>query len=99
MPAEIKALLEQCGVEESQVGWVVCHQANRRIIEAAARRLKGISPEKFLMNIEEYGNTTAATIPLLLDEYNRKGLFHKGDLIVMAAFGGGLSSAACLVRW
>ena len=99
VPSEIKALLEQCGVEESQVGWVVCHQANRRISEAAARRLKGIPPEKFLMNIEEYGNTTAATIPLLLDEYNRKGLFRKGDLIVMAAFGGGLSSTACLVRW
>lgn len=99
VPTEIQAVLAQCGVEESQVDWVVCHQANRRIIEAAARRLKGIPKEKFLMNIEEYGNTTAATIPLLLDECNRNGLFHRGDLIAMAAFGGGLSSAACLVRW
>lgn len=99
VPMEIQAVLEQCGVEESQVDWVICHQANRRIIEAAARRLKGIPHEKFLMNIEEYGNTTAATIPLLLDECNKKGLFHKGDLIVLSAFGGGLSSGACLIRW
>ena len=81
------------------VDWVICHQANRRIIEAAARRLKGIPSEKFLMNIQEYGNTSAASIPLLVDECCRKGLFHEGDLIVMAAFGGGLSSTACLVRW
>lgn len=99
VPAEIEAVLQQCGVAESEVDWVVCHQANRRIIEAAARRLKGIPKEKFLMNIEEYGNTTAATIPLLLDEYNRNGRFQRGDLIVMSAFGGGLSSGACLVRW
>lgn len=99
VPGEIGALLEQCGVEQSQVDWVICHQANRRIIEAAARRLKGIPSEKFLMNIQEYGNTSAASIPLLVDECCRKGLFHEGDLIVMAAFGGGLSSTACLVRW
>lgn len=99
VPAEIQALLEQCGVEQSEVDWVVCHQANRRIIDAVARRLKGIAPEKFLCNIEDHGNTTAATIPLLLDECNKKGLFKKGDLIVIAAFGGGLSSIACLIRW
>lgn len=99
VPQEIQALLDECGVEQSQVNWVVCHQANRRIIEAAARRLKGIPQEKFLMNIQDYGNTSAASIPLLLDECNRNGTFHKGDLIVMAAFGGGLSSTACLIRW
>ena len=99
VPAEIQALLDQCSVEQSEVDWVVCHQANRRIIDAVARRLKGISPEKFLCNIEDHGNTTAATIPLLLDEYNKKGLFKKGDLIVVAAFGGGLSCIASLIRW
>ena len=78
VPGEIGALLEQCGVEQSQVDWVICHQANRRIIEAAARRLKGIPSEKFLMNIQEYGNTSAASIPLLVDECCRKGLFHEG---------------------
>lgn len=99
VPHEIEALLDQCGTEQSQVDWVVCHQANRRIIEAAARRLKGISQEKFLMNIQDYGNTSAASIPLLLDECNRNGTFRRGDLIVIAAFGGGLSSTACLIRW
>lgn len=99
VPAQIQLLLDSTGVEQEQVDWVVCHQANRRIIEAAARRLKGIAPEKFLMNIDEYGNTSAASIPLLLDECNRKGVFHRGDLIVLAAFGGGLSCVASLVRW
>lgn len=99
VPAEIYALLEQCGVEQSQIDWVVCHQANSRIIDAAARRLKDIPREKFLVNIQDYGNTSAASIPLLLDEYNRKGCFKKGDLIILAAFGGGLSSTACLIRW
>ncbi len=68
-------------------------------IEAAARRLKDIADEKFLINIEDYGNTSAASIPLLLDECNRAGTFKKGDLIVLAAFGGGLSCVAALIRW
>ncbi len=99
VPHQIQLLLDKTGVMQEQVDWVVCHQANRRIIEAAARRLKGIPAEKFLMNIEEYGNTSAASIPLLLDECNRKGLFKRGDLIVLAAFGGGLSCVASLIRW
>ncbi|MCD7802686.1 MAG: ketoacyl-ACP synthase III [Clostridiales bacterium] len=99
IPQEVEALLAQCGVEQSQVDWVICHQANRRIIEAAARRLKGIPAEKFLMNIDHCGNCSAASVPILLDECNRKGIFHRGDLILMCAFGGGLSSTACLVRW
>ncbi len=99
VPAQIQQLLEKTGVEQEQVDWVICHQANRRIIEAAARRLKGIPLEKFLMNIDEYGNTSAASIPLLLDECNRKGILKRGDLIVLAAFGGGLSCVATLIRW
>lgn len=99
VPAQIQLLLDSTGVAQEQVDWVICHQANRRIIEAAARRLKDIAPEKFLMNIDEYGNTSAASIPLLLDECNRKGMLHRGDLIVLAAFGGGLSCVASLIRW
>lgn len=99
VPQVIQQLLDKTGTAQTDVKWVICHQANRRIIEAAARRLKDIPAEKFLMNIEDYGNTSAASIPLLLDECNRAGKFQKGDLIVFAAFGGGLSCVASLVRW
>lgn len=99
VPQAIQQLLDKTGTPQSDVAWVVCHQANRRIIEAAARRLKDIADEKFLINIEDYGNTSAASIPLLLDECNRAGKFKKGDLIVLAAFGGGLSCVAALIRW
>ena len=99
VPQEILALLEQTGTQQSEIDWVVCHQANQRIIDAVARRLKGIAPEKFLSNIADHGNTTAATIPLLLDECNKKGMFKRGDLMVVAAFGGGLSCIASLIRW
>lgn len=98
-PKRIAEVLEKAGLHESDVDWVIPHQANKRIIDGAARRMKGISPDHFCVNIQKYGNTSSASIPLAMDEWNRAGKFKEGDLIAMVAFGGGLSSAACLVRW
>jgi 3-oxoacyl-[acyl-carrier-protein] synthase-3 len=76
----------------------VPHQANIRIIDAAARKL-GIPPEKVFSNLERYGNTSCASIPLCLDEAEREGRLKKGDLVLMVGFGGGLSWGSCLMRW
>ena len=99
MVSDIKSVLEKAGITGEQVKAVIPHQANYRIINEARRRLPEIAPEKFLINIEEYGNTSSASEPLLLDEARRKGMFQPGDYILLSAFGGGLSSAACVVRW
>lgn len=98
-PKRMAEVLEKAGLQESDVDWVIPHQANKRIIDGAARRMKGIPHDHFLVNIQRYGNTSSASIPLALDEANREGKLQRGDLIAMVAFGGGLSSAACLVRW
>ncbi|MCI9115847.1 MULTISPECIES: beta-ketoacyl-ACP synthase III [Eubacteriales] len=99
MVSDIKSVLEKAGITGEQVKAVIPHQANYRIINEARRRLPEIAPEKFLLNIEEYGNTSSASEPLLLDEARRKGMFQPGDYILLSAFGGGLSSASCVVRW
>ncbi len=78
------------------IDWLAPHQANKRIIDATASRI-GISDEKVMMNIERYGNTTAGTIPLLLWDYENK--LHKGDNIIMAAFGGGFTWGAIYLKW
>ena len=74
------------------------HQANKRIIDFAAKRLK-TTEDKFYVNIERYGNTSSASIPIALDELNRAGKLKHGDYIILTAFGGGLTNAACLLRW
>ncbi|MCD7920626.1 MAG: ketoacyl-ACP synthase III [Clostridiales bacterium] len=98
-PKRIAEVVEKAGLKQSDVDWVIPHQANKRIIDGAARRMKDIPADHFCVNIQKYGNTSAASIPLVLDEWNRADRFQPGDLIAMAAFGGGLSSAACLIRW
>lgn len=99
MVGDIKSVMGKAGITGEQVKAVIPHQANYRIINEARRRLPEIAPERFLINIEEYGNTSSASEPILLDEAYRKGMFQPGDYIVLSAFGGGLSSAACVVRW
>ncbi|MCD8074025.1 MAG: ketoacyl-ACP synthase III [Lachnospiraceae bacterium] len=99
LPKRVDEVLAKAGLQEEDLDWVVPHQANKRIIDSASRRLKGVPADHFCVNLQKYGNTSAASIPLVLDEWNRAGKFQRGDLIVMVAFGGGLSSAACLVRW
>jgi 3-oxoacyl-[acyl-carrier-protein] synthase-3 len=96
--ADIAEVSRQAGVSSDEITWVLPHQANIRIIEGAARRLD-IPAERFCSNIDRYGNTSAASIPILLDEMNREGKFARGDLLALCSFGGGLTSAACIIRW
>jgi len=91
-------MLDSLGLSLDDIDLFLLHQANGRIIEAAYRHLNQPA-EKFPMNISEYGNTSAATIPLLLDEVNKNGRLRKGDLILFSAFGGGLTSGTCVLRW
>lgn len=99
MVRDVRQVMEEAGITGEQVKAVIPHQANYRIINEARRRLPEIAPEKFLINIDRYGNTSSASEPILLDEANRQGLLQRGDYVVLTAFGGGLSTAACVVRW
>ena len=91
-------LLKRADLKLEDVAWMVPHQANRRIIEAVARRL-GLSLERVVINIERYGNTVAATIPLGLSDWHQRGRLAYGDRIVLAAFGAGFTSGAVYLRW
>ena len=91
-------MLDEAGVKKEDLKLMVVHQANIRIIDATAKRL-GIPKEKVFLNIARYGNTSAASVPIALDEAVRKGRIEKGDLVLMAAFGGGLTWAAALIKW
>jgi len=86
------------GISIDDVTRIIPHQANARIVQAAAKRLK-IPEEKFFLNIEEYANTSAASIPIALDELNRKGELRRGDLIMTIGFGGGLTYGGNLMVW
>jgi 3-oxoacyl-[acyl-carrier-protein] synthase-3 len=89
-------LMERNQLTADDIAWLVPHQANKRIIDATARRM-GLPDEKVMLNIQHYGNTTAATIPLCLWDFQDK--ISKGDKIVLAAFGGGFTWGATLVKW
>lgn len=91
-------VLEEAGITKEELAYIVPHQANARIIDFASRRLS-VPYDKFYVNIDRYGNTSSASIPIALDEMNRSGMLKKGDLIALSAFGGGLASAACVLRW
>ena len=99
MVSDIRSVLEKAGVTGEQVKAVIPHQANFRIINEARRRLPEIEPDRFFVNIDRYGNTSSASEPILLDELNREGKLQRGDYVVLSAFGGGLSSAACVIKW
>jgi len=92
------AVIEKSGISPDKIRWVVPHQANLRIIEALAKRLN-VPMERVYLNIEKYGNTSSASVPLALDEANRQGLIKHGDYILMVAFGGGLFWGSALVKW
>ncbi len=95
--ADVSAeLLERNKLTGEDIAWLVPHQANKRIIDATANRM-GLSSDKVMINIQKYGNTTAATIPLCLWEWKHE--LNKGDNIVLAAFGGGFTWGATLVKW
>ena len=98
VPEIIKELLEENRTSLEEIRYFVLHQANYRIIESVAKRLKA-DISKFPANMEHYGNTSGGSIPLLLDEMNRKGMLAPGDKIVLSGFGAGLTWGATLVEW
>jgi 3-oxoacyl-[acyl-carrier-protein] synthase-3 len=91
-------VLKDAGIAHEDVSWFIPHQANRRIIEAVGRRLE-IRDGHTYVNIERFGNTSAASVPIALDELNRTGKLAEGDIVLCAAFGGGLVWGAGLLRW
>ena len=93
-----KALLDRHDLTPADISLLVAHQANGRILDAAAERL-GLPPEKVVKNIDKYGNTTGATIPLALADAQEQGRLKPGDLILMASVGAGLTVGSCLIRW
>lgn len=94
----IQSMCEKIGIEPAELNHIVPHQANMRIIQMAARRLK-LPMEKFVTDIQTVGNTAAASVPIALNDLNRSGKLQRGDLVAMTAFGGGLSSGGCILRW
>lgn len=94
----IKDLLEQANLTIDQIDHIVCHQANMRIIAHVYKKMT-IPPEKFYMNVQEYGNTSAASIPIALNEMNEKNLLKKGEKILCIGFGAGLTWGGVLITW
>ncbi|PKL08540.1 MAG: 3-oxoacyl-ACP synthase [Spirochaetae bacterium HGW-Spirochaetae-7] len=94
----IEALLAESGFKLQDIRWIVPHQANARIVQAAAKRF-GIADDHIYMNIEEYANTSAASIPIAVNELADKGLLVKGDLVMMMGFGAGLTYGGTVIRW
>jgi 3-oxoacyl-[acyl-carrier-protein] synthase-3 len=90
--------LEQNNLHPADLTLLIPHQANQRIIQATADRLK-LPAEKVFMNLDKYGNTSAASIPIALDEAYQSGRIHEGDYILLEAFGGGLTWATALIKW
>lgn len=98
VPRCVRQVLDQAGLTAADVDWFVPHQANRRIIQSAAKRL-GVPEEKFYQNMERYGNTSAASIPIALDEMAEQGLLRPGQRLVLVGFGAGLTWGAALIEW
>jgi 3-oxoacyl-[acyl-carrier-protein] synthase-3 len=94
----IEKLMKEDRLDIKDITRIIPHQANARIVQAAGKRL-GIPEEKFYLNIEEYANTSSASIPIALDELNRSGQIVKGDLLITVGFGAGLSYGGNLIRW
>lgn len=94
----IEAAYEATGFGSDDIDWFIPHQANKRIIDASAKKL-GISPEKVVITVDQHGNTSAASIPLALDHAVKAGQVKKGDLILFEAMGGGFTWGSVLVRW
>ena len=91
-------VLEKAGMSPEDITWLVPHQANIRIIDSTRERL-GLPPEKVYVNIDKYGNTSAASIPIALSEMQEKGLLKKGDIVLLVSFGAGFTWGAVLMRW
>ena len=95
---DISNVLKQSGIKPDEVNHFLIHQANLRIIKSIKDFLRQ-DEEKFPLNIHRYGNTSSASVPILLDEVNKEGKLKRGDLIVLSAFGAGFVSGACILEW
>jgi len=91
-------IMKRNNLKSEDINWLVPHQANLRIITATAERM-GISHEQVMINIDKYGNTTAATIPICLSEWIEKGLLQKGHNVILASFGAGFTWGAIYLKW
>ena len=98
MGRNIEEVCRRAGITPADVDWYLPHQANVRIIDASLKKFR-IDKSKVLVNISEYGNMSATSIMVLLDEYAKKGTFRKGDKLLFVAFGAGLTSGAVLLTW
>lgn len=98
VPKSIGKVLEQAGLVPEDIAWFVLHQANIRILQSVAKRLK-VAEEKFPISLDHCGNISAASVPILLDEMNRKGMLKKGDKLILSGFGGGLTWGTALIEW
>ena len=95
--ADVSAqIMEKNNLTGEDINWLVPHQANKRIIDATARRME-VGEEKVMLNIHKYGNTTSGTIPLCLWDY--EGQLRKGDNLILAAFGGGFTWGSIWIKW
>jgi 3-oxoacyl-[acyl-carrier-protein] synthase-3 len=94
----VLSVLEKANLSKEEISLFIPHQANIRIINTAARNL-GIPEEKFFVNVQRYGNTSAASIPLALYEALEEGRIKKGDYVLLVGFGAGLTWGAYLIRW
>lgn len=95
---DVNAVLKEAGLETSQVDWFLLHQANARIIDSIRANFS-CEKEKFPLNLDKYGNTSSASIPILLDELVRTNKIKPGDNLVLSAFGAGFVSGACVLQW
>ncbi len=98
MCSAAREVLQRCELDISQIKLVIPHQANRRIIDAVADRLGG-KPEQMFVNLDKYGNTSAASVAIALDEAVAAGQLQRGDLVLLVAFGAGLTWAAAIIEW
>jgi 3-oxoacyl-[acyl-carrier-protein] synthase-3 len=93
-----KEALRRCEIDISQIKCVIPHQANRRIIDAVGERL-GVQPDQLFVNLDKYGNTSAASVAIALDEAVQQGRIQRGDLVLLVVFGAGLTWAAAVIEW
>ncbi len=98
VPEVVNEVLEKNHIDKKEISWYIMHQANSRIVESVAKRLE-VSIEKFPMNLQRYGNTSSASIAILLDEMKRGGRLKSGQRIVIAGFGAGLTWGASVLDW
>ena len=98
MVREIKKVIKQAGYTQDDIDYVIPHQANERIIDAAMSKLD-IPAEKYIKNVKLFGNTSASCMPIALSQANDKNLFKKGDVICLCSFGAGLTTGSCVLVW